>query len=80
MTNTGEQQQEKQLVEQVEHLAAVTTVLAQEVERLQQWHPLSGSLRRFLGLSFLQGVAIGLGRAVGATVILALLVWLLGHL
>ena len=80
MADNGERQQEEQLVEQLERLAAVTTVLAQEVERLQQWRPLSGRLRRLLWRSFLQGTASGLGRAVGATVMLTLLIWLLGGL
>jgi len=72
--------QEEQLIEQLEHLAAVTKALAQEVNQLQQWHPLAGGLRHLLWRSFLQGTASGLGRAVGATVVLALLVWLLGQL
>ncbi len=72
--------QEEQLIEQLEHLAAVTKALTQEVEQLQQWHPLAGGLRHLLWRSFLQGIASGLGRAVGATVVLALLVWLLGQL
>ena len=80
MADNGERQQEEQLVEQLERLAAVTTVLAQEVERLRQWRSLSGSLRRLLWRRFLQGTASGLGRAMGATVMLALLIWLLGGL
>jgi len=71
---------EERPVEQLERLATVVTALTQEVERLQEWHPLAGSLRRLLWRSFLQGIASGLGRAVGATLILALLVWLLGRL
>ena len=80
MADDGEHQREERPVEQLECLTSVITALAQEVERLRQWHPLSGSLRRLLWRSFLQGIASGLGRAMGATVILALLVWLLGRL
>ena len=76
----NDEQQEKRLIEQLEHIAAVTEKLTQEVERLQRWHPLAGNLRHLLGRSFLRGVAWGLGHTVGATVILALLVWLLGRL
>lgn len=71
---------EKRPVEQLERLTTVITALTQEVERLQEWHPLAGSLPHVLWRSFLQGIASGLGRAVGATVLVALLVWLLGRL
>jgi len=71
---------EKRLPEQLERLSTATKALIQEVENLQQWHPLAGGMRRLLWRSFLQGIASGLGRAVGATLIVALLVWLLGRL
>ena len=80
MADSGEQQRDERLVEQLERISAVTTTLAQEVERLQEWHPLAGDQRRLLWRSFLQGIASGLGRAVGATLIVALLVWLMGKL
>ncbi|HEY68559.1 MAG TPA: hypothetical protein G4N97_09855 [Thermoflexia bacterium] len=80
MANNGKRRQEERLAEQLDRLTAATTALVREVEQLQKWHPLAGSLRNLLWRSFLQGVASGLGRAVGATVILALLVWLLGRL
>ncbi|HIE38823.1 MAG TPA: hypothetical protein EYH30_05640 [Anaerolineales bacterium] len=75
-----ETRQDEPLVKELERLTEATTALAQEVERLQRWHPLAGRLRHLLWRGFLQGVASGLGRAVGATVVLALLVWLLGRL
>lgn len=80
MADDGEQQQDERLVKQLDRMTTTITTLAQEVERLQRWHPLAGDLRRLLWRSFLQGVAGGLGRAVGATVIVALLVWLVGQL
>jgi len=73
-------QEEEPLVEELERLTEATTALAQEVERLQEWHPLAGQLRSLLWRSFLQGVASGVGRAVGATAVLALLVWLVARL
>lgn len=79
MTDSDEWQKER-LIERLELMAAVTERLAQEVERLQRWHPLAGDLRHLLWRSFLRGVAWGLGHTVGATLILALLVWLLGRL
>jgi hypothetical protein len=75
-----EKQQEEHLVECLERLATVTETLTQEVEGLQRWHPLAGSLRLVLWRNFLRGMASGLGRTVGATVVLALLVWLVGRL
>jgi len=74
------ERQEEHLVKQLEHLATVTKALTQEVEHLQRWHPLAGSLRLVLWRNFLRGIAGGLGQTVGATVILALLVWLVGRL
>jgi hypothetical protein len=38
---------------------------------------LLGNTRRQLRLSFLRGIAAGLGSVIGATVIVALLVWIL---
>ena len=80
MADNEDHQRKERPVEQPERLTSVITALAQEVERLRQWHPLSGSLHPLLWRSFFLGIASGLGRAVGATVILALLVWLLGRL
>jgi len=80
MADGEEQQQDERLVKQLERMTTTATALAREVERLQRWHPLAGDQRRLLWRSFLQGVAGGLGRAVGATVIVALLVWLAGQL
>ena len=74
------ERQQRDLSEQLERLAAVITALTREVEQLQQWHPLAGRLRWLLWRSFLQGIAGGIGRAVGATVVLGLLVWLLSRL
>ena len=79
MADTGERRQDDRLVEQVERMSTTIIALTQEVERLQRWQP-GGDRRRLLWWSFLQGVASGLGRAVGATVILALLIWLVGRL
>lgn len=61
-------------------LAAVVAALTQEVARLQKWPPIYGDLRRLLWRSLLQGIANGLGQAIGATVVVAALVWLLGKL
>ncbi len=88
MADDEEHQREERPIEQPEHLTSVITALAQEVERLRrcpelaegQWHHLSGNLPPLLWRSFFLGIASGLGRAVGATVILALLMWLLGQL
>lgn len=77
MAEDQQQQQAVQLAEQLESLAGATTALAQEVEVLRQWHPLYGSIRPVLWRGFVQGVASGMGRAVGATVLVAVLVWLL---
>ena len=76
----SKEQQDKQGVGQLERMSTTLTALTQEVERLQGWQPLTGDLRRRLWQSFVLGIASGLGRAVGATVILALLVWLMGQL
>lgn len=73
-------EEEAELVEQMERLAAVTGSLIQAVKRLRRLHPLLGSLRLLLWRGFLYGVAHGLGYAVGATLIVALLVWLLAKL
>ena len=79
MIGGGEGQQEP-LVEQLERLVAITKTLVQEVEGLQRWHPLAGSVPRVLLRSFLRGVSWGLGQTVGAAVVLTLLVWLVGRL
>jgi hypothetical protein len=75
-----EEQQGQPLVEQVERLTATTESLTRAVERLQRWHPLLGDLSLLLWRGFLYGVAHGLGYAVGATLIVAALIWLLSQL
>ena len=80
MTDSNEQQQEERTTGQLERMSTILTALTQEVERLQRWQPLTSDLRRQLWQNFAMGIANGLGRAVGATVILALLVWLMGQL
>lgn len=76
----GKEQPDEKMVGQLERVSATLTALTKEVGRLQRWQPLVGNLRRQLWQSFILGIASGLGRAVGATVILALLVWLIGQL
>jgi len=80
MIDKEEGSEEGRLLEQLELLTVVTQALAHEVERLQRWHPLAGDLRRLLWRSFLRGVVSGVGYAVGASILFALLVWLLGQL
>jgi hypothetical protein len=70
----------ERLVEETARMASAASDLAQEVARLQEWKPRETGLRRRLWHGFLLGIAAGLGRAVGATVILALLIWVLGRL
>jgi len=76
----GKEQPDEQMVGQLEQVSATLTALTQEVERLQKWQPLVGNLRRRLWQSFALGIASGLGRTLGATIVLALLVWLIGKL
>jgi hypothetical protein len=71
---------EDRLAGQVESLAAATQSLVRDVQQLQRYHPLLGSVRLLLWRGFLYGVSHGLGYAVGATVIVAVLVWVLGKL
>jgi len=72
--------EETLLIERLEELTAATKALAQEVERLQRWHPLAGGVRHVLWRSFLRGMAFGLGQAVGAVLLVGILVWLLSQL
>jgi hypothetical protein len=71
---------EERLAEATDRVASAASDLAQEVARIQEWQPPHIATRRRLWHSFLLGIAGGLGRALGATVILALLIWLLGRL
>lgn len=74
------EREEDRLIERLERLTVLTTSLIRAVERLQRWHPLLGSFPLLLWRGFLYGIVHGLGYTLGATVIVAVLVWLLGKL
>jgi hypothetical protein len=67
------------LLEGTEMLVEELTALAKIVERLrtQRYLQILDNPRRFLLYSFLNGIAGGLGRTIGATVVIAILAFIL---
>jgi|Deesub1362B_J571_1020462.scaffolds.fasta_scaffold02316_3 hypothetical protein len=70
------------LLEETERLAEELTALSKIVERLraQRYLQILDNPRRFLLYSFLNGVAGGLGRTIGATVVIAILAFILSKI